>query len=455
MAAQTAPPTNIIAEQVRVLLNAHYIHSLRELLSRQHPADIADILEILDDEERVIVFELLDQSFAAEVLDKTNTDVTRELVDAIPDEKIADLLEVMPMDEAAEVLSELQDERAEDILALMSPHEAADVEKLLGHEEGTAGRLMSTDVVRLKASWTVDQTLEYLRKADPNAETLAYLYVVNSKRKLVGVVPLRNLITAPPSKRLSDLMHMQVMSVRVDTDQEEVARIVSEYDFFAVPVVDLDGKLVGIITHDDVVDILRDEFTEDVQRLGGSEPLEDEYFSTPVMTLVSKRVRWLLAIFVLEMLTAIVLRAFEVDLQAAIALVIFMPMLIGVGGHSASQTTSTIVRAIAVGEVHSGDVGRVLWHEFRAGLILAGVTCLLAFGWAYWWGGSLSLGITIAISILAIVVWANIIGAILPPVVSRLKLDPSIISGPIISAVIDISGLLIYLMIGRGLSGLI
>jgi len=450
MAAQT---TQTIAEQARILLNAHYIHSLRELLSRQHPADMADILEILDVEERVQIFGLLDDALAAEVLDKTNTDVTRDLVEAIPDEKIADLLEAMPMDEAAEVLSELEDERAEDILALMQPDEAADVEKLLSYEEGTAGRLMSTEVVGLKASWTVDQTLEHLRTVDPDAETLAYLYVINAKSKLVGVVPLRKLITAAPSKRLSELLEVSVTSVRVDTDQEEVARIVSEYDYFAVPVVDLDGKLVGIITHDDVVDILQDEFTEDVQRLGGSEPLEDEYLSAPVMTIVAKRIRWLLAIFALEILTAIVLRAFEVDLRNALALVIFMPMLLGMGGHSASQATSTIVRAIAVGEIHASDLGRVLWHELRVGLVLALVTGALAFGWAYVWGGGLLMGVTIAVSLLAIILWSNIIGALLPPLFVRLKLDPSIISGPIIAAVIDVSGLAIYLLIGRGALG--
>ncbi len=451
MAAQTTPQLQAIAEQVKILFNAHYIHSLKELLSKQHPADIADILEMLNDEERVQVFDLLDEAFAAEVLDKTNTDVTRDLVEAIPDEKIADLLEVMPMDEAAEVLSELKDERAEGILALMEPDEAADVEKLLSYAEGTAGRLMSTEVVRLKAQWTVDRTIEYLRKVNPEVETLAYLYVVDSQRKLVGVVPLRKLITAAPKKRLSELMNPSVTSVHVGTDQEEVARIVSEYDFFAVPVVDDEGKLVGIITHDDVVDILQDEFTEDVQRLGGSDPLEDSYLSTPVITIVSKRVRWLLAIFALEMLTAVVLRVFEVDLKAAIPLVVFMPMIIGIGGNSASQTTSTIVRAMAVGELHVGDVGRVLWHELRAGLILGLVTSVLAFLWTSVWGGTLVLGLAISAAILAVILWSNVIGGLLPPMFARLNIDPAIISGPVIGALIDVTGLLIYLVIGRGM----
>ena len=454
MTAQSTPSMDNMAEQVQLLLNARYIHSLKELLSRQHPADIADILEMLDDDARIQVFELLDHEFAAEVLDKTNADVTRDLVEAIPDETIADLLEAMPMDDAAEVLSELEDNRADDILKLMAPDEAADVEKLLSYEEGTAGRLMSTQVVQLKASWTVDQTINFLRKVDPDVETLAYLYVVNTRQKLVGVVPLRFLITAPANRKLTDLMETSVSAVRVDTDQAEVARIVSEYDYFAVPVIDLEGKLVGIITHDDVVDILQDEFTEDVQRMGGSEPLEDDYLSTPVTMIVSKRIRWLLAIFALELLTGIVLRAFTVQLESMIVQVMFIPLLVAMGGNSASQTTSTIIRAFEVGDVHVGDIGRILWHELRAGLVLGLVAALLAFGWSYLATGALLIGAVMAVAILAIILWSHVLGALLPSLLVRLGIDPLIISGPVIGALVDVTGLIIYFLISNTFLGL-
>jgi magnesium transporter len=455
VAAQSTPNMESMAEQVQLLLTARYIHSLKELLSRQHPADIADILEMLDDDARIQVFELLDHDFAAEVLDKTNADVTRDLVDAIPDETIADLLEAMPMDDAAEVLSELEDKRADDILKLMAPDEAADVEKLLSYEEGTAGRLMSTEVVQLKASWTVDQTINYLRKVDPDVETLAYLYVVNTRQKLVGVVPLRSLITAPANRKLTDFMETSVSAVRVDTDQEEVARIVSEYDYFAIPVVDLEGKLVGIITHDDVVDILQEEFTEDVQRMGGSEPLEDDYLSTPVTMIVSKRIRWLLAIFALELLTGIVLRTFAGQLESMIVLVMFIPLLVAMGGNSASQTTSTIIRAFEVGDVHVGDIGRILWHELRAGLVLGLVAALLAFGWSFLATGVLLTGAVMAVAILAIILWSHVLGALLPSLFVRLGIDPLIISGPVIGALVDVTGLIIYFLISNAFLGLV
>ena len=316
---------------------------------------------------------------ASEVLDELNTRATRSLVDAVSDETIADLLEIMPVNDAAEVLSDLREDRAQDILALMEPADAAEVKELLGHEEDSAGRLMSTEFIRLHADWTVEYALQYLRSVKPETGILAYLYVVNGNEQLVGVVPLRSLITASPDTLLADIMTPSVISVREDTDQEEVARLVSQNDFFAIPVVNHSGRLVGIITHDDVMDILHVEFTEDMQRLGGSEPLEGEYLSTPVFGVVRKRIGWLMVLFLTEMLTGTVIRAFEGELQSTVALAFFIPLLIGTGGNSGSQTTSTVIRAIAVGEVHFKDSGTLLWHELRTGMILGLAMGLLGF----------------------------------------------------------------------------
>jgi magnesium transporter len=453
MAPLLTPALQDTHQQLEALLADHNLDAVRTLLKTEHPADVADLLELLDADQQAAVFDLLESDMAAEVLDEINTRSTRGLVDAVPDEKIADLLEALPVDDAAEILSELGDERAEDILALMEPEEAADVGALLAYPEDTAGRLMSTKVVRLKADWTVEETLRFLRTIDPEVETLAYLYIVNGGDQLVGVVPLRALVLAPPGRKLAEIMNPSAISVRVDTDQEEVARLVAQYDFSAVPVVDAGGRLVGVITHDDVVDILQDEFTEDIQRLGGSEPLEDEYLSTPVLSVTRKRIGWLLVLFLTEMLTGTVMRYFETELQSVVALAFFVPLLIGTGGNSGSQATSTIIRALAVGEVQFRDAWQLLWHEMRAGFLLGLTMGVVGFVRALTWGSAIPLAITVGVSLFTIVLWANTIGSLLPPLAARLKIDPAVISGPVMSTLVDATGLFIYFTLAHLIIG--
>jgi magnesium transporter len=441
-------------QEIRELLESRDSERLRAVVEAEHPADIADVLELLNEEQRLVIFELLQPQVAAEVLDETRTEVTRDLVEAVPDAEIADLLEAMPMDDAAEVLSELPEEDAEELLALMEPQEAAEVGALLAYPEGTAGRLMTRKVVRLSATWSVEQTLEKLRDVDPEVETPAYLYVVDAGERLVGIVPLWSLLTAPPSKLISDLMDPSVISVPENTDQEEVARLVSHYDYFALPVVGEAGQFMGIITHDDVVDILQDEFTEDVQRLGGSQPLSQSYFSLPVLTLARKRIGWLLVLFLTATLTGSVMRLFEGELQELVALSFFIPLLIGTGGNSGSQTTNTIVRALAVGEAHVSDVWRLLWREMRTGMLLGLAMAAVGVVRALTWGSTPALALTVAVSLFALVIWANSMGALLPPLAARLKIDPAVISGPVMSTLVDAIGLLIYFTLAGLIIGL-
>jgi len=443
------PDIKTTYQQIKVLLESQRVDMIQPILQDEHPADIADLLELLSNEERALVFEMLTPVVASEVLDEIDTRSTRSLVDSIPDEKVADLLEVLPVDDAAELLLELQEGRAEDILELMEPEEASEVEALLAFPEDSAGRLMSTNVIRLREDMSVQDTLEFMRTVDPEVETLAYLYVVNGNDRLVGVVPLRNLVTSPSDKNLSEIMETSVVSVRVDTDQEEVARLVSQYDFFAIPVVDDNDTLMGIITHDDVVDILQEEFTEDMQRLGGSEPLEGEYLSTPVTILARKRIGWLLVLFLGQMLTGTVMKWFENELEALVMLTFFVPLLIGTGGNSGSQTTSTVIRAIATGEIRFKDAGVLLWREFRTAILLGAAMCVVGFVRALMWGSTVPLAYTVALALLTIVLWANMIGALLPLVAAKLKIDPAVISGPVMSTLVDATGLFIYFSLAR------
>jgi magnesium transporter len=448
------PALQEVRQQVTDLLESRNLDALLKLLKTQHPADIADVIDLLEKDQRVAIFSMLQNDIAAEVLDETRTEVTRNLVEAIPDEQIADLLESMPMDDAAEVLSELEADRAEDLIGLMQPVEAAEVERLLAYPEDSAGRLMTTKVVRIGASWTIQQALERLRTIDPEVETRAYLYVVNGNRQLVGIVPVWDILTSAPDKLVSDVMEPEVTSVRVDADQEKVAHLVSQYDYFAIPVVDEMNRFLGIITHDDVIDILQEEFTEDVQRFGGAAPLEFTYLSAPIIEIVRKRVGWLILLILTATLTGTVMRLFESDLEKTVALSFFIPLLIGTGGNAGSQVTATMIRALAVGEIHFKDIWLVIGRELATGLLLGLAMGAVGLVRAVTWGTSLAVGLTVAASLCTLVVWANLMGVVLPLLASRLRIDPTVISGPVMSTLVDATGLLIYFSLARLIIGL-
>lgn len=431
------------------LLEAEKLSEIEQFLKKLHPADIADLLEMLDDDHRLKVFESLHLNVAAEVLDETRTDTLQELVEVLTDDRLADLLEAMPSDDAAEILSEIDEDQAEAIIALMAPAEAVEVEKLLAYSEYSAGRLMATNIVRLNENWTIGQTLEHLRSIDLSVETLTYLYVVDNVGKLVGIVPIWKLLTAQPSEKLAHIMITSVITVNANTDQEEVARIVSQYDFFAVPVVDENGKLMGIVTHDDVIDVLNEEFTEDAQRFGGSQPLDGSYFSTPILLMVRKRVGWLFLLFITAQLTTSIMGVFQADLETVVALSFFVPLLIGTGGNAGSQMTATMIRAVAMGEVRFEDTWQVVWREFLTGATLGVLMGVASIGLSLVWGNSIHLGVTLALALFILVVWANLMGGLLPLAAVRMKIDPTVISGPVMSTLVDATGLLIYFMLAR------
>jgi magnesium transporter len=285
--------------------------ALRQLLADVHPADIAEAIDDLSEPAQLALFTMLPRETASEVLDETDPDVLNFIFEELPDERLAVLLDELPMDDAARLLGDLPEESAASLIQLMQPEDAAEVRDLLTYADNSAGRLMTDKVIRLHSEWSVAEAAAYLRQLDPETETLTYLYVVNEEELLVGVVPLRMMIMSDPNRTVGEVMSPRVISVTADTDREVVAEIVAKYDFFAVPVVSDDGRLLGIVTVDDVVDILEEEATEDIQRLGGSEPLDQPYFALPVVTIARKRIVWLLLLFFGGTLTSSVMRLFS------------------------------------------------------------------------------------------------------------------------------------------------
>jgi magnesium transporter len=277
---------------------------------------------------------------------------------------------------------------------------------------------------------------------------------VDGQEKLVGVVSMRQLIVADPNTLLADIMEPQVISVPAGTDQEECARIMKRYDLLALPVVNGNNRLLGVITIDDVVDVLEEEATEDIQRLGGAQPLDQPYLTTRISLVTRKRIGWLLLLFLTESLTGTVLRHFEGELQSVVALAFFVPLLIGTGGNAGSQTTSTIIRALAVGDIDLGDALRSFWHELRVGILLGVGMAAIAYLRALTWGSDQGLALTVSLAIFTIVIWANALGAMLPILAARLKIDPTVVSGPVMSTLVDATGLFIYFTVARLIMGL-
>jgi magnesium transporter len=422
-----------------------------------HPADLAELLEDLPREDRVLLFEALPADQGAAVLSELKGETLRLILHEASPEKLGPELDRLPADEVTFLLEHLTQRQREALLAKMSPRDAAEAERLLRYAPRTAGRLMSEKFPKIRGAWTAAETVEHLKKIDPEVETVQSLYVVDDHDHLVGYVSLRRLLPAPSGKRISELMEKTVKTVHTDTPQEEVARLVSKYDVHAIPVVDDENRPLGIVTVDDVIDVLVEEQTEDMLHLAGA-PVGDEatdsYFASKPWRNVRARFNWLLLLFVTETLTGTVLRHFESELAKVVALAFFIPLLIGTGGNSGSQTVTTIVRGLAVGEIRLRDFWRVVLREAGSGLALGVLLGLIGFGRALIWSPNMPLAITVGVSILVIITWANTVGATIPMIATALKIDPTIMSAPLIATLVDATGLFIYFMIARSILAL-
>jgi magnesium transporter len=426
------------------------------LLDGYHPADIAEVMERLEDTDSIRIFRLLDLVRAAEVLDELDTDTARYLLDNEVPERIASLLGILPADDVAEIVSEVTTlEKQEQILKGLedhAPEDAQDVRDLLAFKPGTAGRLMTDRFVSLSPDQSAESAFATLRSFADEAETFNALYVLEGER-LVGVLSLRDLLRARPNQRLSELMIRDIVSIPADLDQEEVARLVAKYDFTALPVVLPNGTMAGIVTVDDVVDILKEEQTEDIfkQSAISTEPgmLSAPFFSVPIWRVAKVRAPWLVLLFVTETLTSSVLQHYEGELARVVALSFFIPLLIGTGGNAGSQTVSTIIRAMALKEIRTRDAAKVLLREAFTGLLLGVILSVIAFVRSIVMGRGVPLALVVSLSLLAICTWATTIGSLIPLLANKLKIDPALVSAPLIATLVDATGLVIYLSIAR------
>ncbi|MDM8528783.1 magnesium transporter [Anaerolineales bacterium HSG24] len=433
--------------QLRSALQRNDLSQASQIVEALRPADQADLFQDLDDLQQKQLLPKLNPADAADIFEELYDEDAAELAVQLPLSTLIRIVNEMEPDEAADLLDDLTPQQAEPILAKIKA--ANRVKKLIPYEDDTAGGLMTAVAVAIERRMTADQAIEAIRGWHPNDEFTYYLFPTDRLGRLVGTISLRQLIIAPRNKPIAEIMDADVVYVTYDTDQEDCADLMLRYDLLALPVVDENSVLLGIITVDDLVDVIQEEASEDIQRLGGAEPLNRAYLDTNIFSIIQKRIGWLFMLFGTATLTGWVMDLYADQIEAVLALTIFIPMLIGTGGNAGSQTTATIIRAIAVGDVEWADGFWVWWQEFRVGMILGICMGIVAFCLAYLWVGDAKLAITVAVSIMVIVLWSTGAGSLLPLIATRLGIDPTVVSGPVMSTLVDATGLFIYFNIAK------
>jgi len=441
--------TGELLAEVQALIREREEEGVRGLAERIGPPEWADLVPQLEPGEVAVLLQWLPDEEIPALLEELPPAEAARILRTLAEPEAAALLEEMDPDDAADVLENLPSPAMDQILVRMRAEDAAEIRGLAAYPPDSAGGIMTPAFVAVAADATSDQAIAAIRRLVDEAETVNYVYVVDAERHLLGVLSLYRLLLSPGETPVRELMAPTTVRVRASADQEAAARLLTDRNLLAIPVVDDEDHLLGIITEDDVADVLQAEATEDIERLGGSQPLNLPYRLASVPLLVRKRVIWLLLLFVAAGYTGTVLQNFQGELTDVVALSFFIPLLIGTGGNIGSQTVTLIVRAMALNEVAMRDIAWIVFKEMRVALVLGGVMAVAAYVRAELLGVSADIGIVVALTIIAICVWAATVAAALPLVLRRLRVDPAVVSAPLITTVVDGTGLIIYFEIAR------
>ena len=432
------------------LENRNYAR-VREWFSSQNAVDIASLFEELPDDGQPRVFRLLPKSLAAEVFSYMEPETQETLIHAFTDRELQAVLDELYVDDAADLLEEMPANVVRRMLRLSSPEDRRTLNQILQYPENSAGSVLTTEFVDLKARMTVDAALRYIRAYGPDKETIYTCYVTDNNRRLQGVLTARELLLAKESDVIGDLMNTNVISVNTAEDQETVADLFARYDLIALPVVDSENRLVGMITVDDVVDILQQEATEDMEKMAAIIPTDKPYLRTSAWELFCTRIPWLLLLMVSATFTGMIITAFESALAASVALTAFIPMLMGTGGNSGSQSSVTVIRSLALDDIRFRDIFRVLWKECRVALLcgaaLAAATFVKILAVDRWMLGmaiSFPEAAVVCVALFITVLIAKLVGCALPLLAKRIGFDPAVMASPFITTIVDAISLLVY-----------
>lgn len=443
------------AERARIeeLLNKKDLPGLLGFLAGLSIPDLADLLMLLNPSARVAVFRLLPKAVSSEVFAYLNPSHMNTLLRDLTDQETQHLLANMRPDDRTALFEELPGQAIQRLLNLLSSEDRKEALSLLGYPEDSVGRFMTPDYIAVRPHWTVAQALEHIRSRGVDSETIYNIYVTDDSWKLLDDIELRRLILAAPSEKIAQIMDNTFVSLNALDDREQAVGVMERYDVLALPVVDSDGILLGIITADDVFDVAREEATEDFHKSAAVAPLRTPYHEANVLALFTNRIGWLVALVFMNLASSGVIAFFEKTLAAAISLAFFVPLLIDSGGNAGSQSATLVVRALATGEARVSQWFRIVLREIMVGLMI-GLTMGLASGLLGAFRGGYLVGVVVGLSMTAIVMVANLIGVMLPFLLTRFKLDPAVASSPLITSVADCVGLFIYFSIATWLLGL-
>ena len=444
----------LVCNQLAILLEQSNLQGAKALLVPVQPVDIAEAIEGLPESMQVIAFRLLLKEEAIAVYENLDSTVQQSLVEQFKQQEVRDIVDQMSPDDRARLFDELPAKVVRRLLEQLSTEERQNTALLLGYEEDTAGRIMTPEYISLKQTLTVGQTLEKIRTLATASEIVYYLYVTDGFRRLVGIVSLRDLVLSSPDISLEEIMTKDIVSVNTIDDQEEVARVIQRYDLLAVPVVANEQRLVGVVTVDDVIDILEEEATEDIYALGGVQADGDNYFQTNLLTVARKRVMWLLILLLTNTVTGTIIKSQVGLLEQMAILTAFIPLLTGTGGNVGAQSSTVVIRGLNTDDIKDLGAGQVILRELMAGALLGLALGLLATVWAYGLQGNWLVSICVGISLVAIAILASVAGSALPFVFRSFGLDPALMSAPFITTAVDVVGVLIYFSIARLILGL-
>ena len=440
----------LLLPDLRELLVADDTEAIAGFCEALHPAAVAEVLEGLEADESWRVLACCSSEQQAVIFSYFDLPDQLQLVETVPRESFSRLIEEMAPDDRVDLLERLDRERVENLLPMVAQAERRDIQRLLSFPDDSAGSIMTTEYASLPAEATVAEALEQLRQQAPDRETIYYVYVIDDGRRLRGFISLRDLILARPQTRVNEIMERDVISVRVDDDQEEVAQRLARYDFIAIPVVDAQNQLVGIVTHDDAMDVAQEEADEDAYRSGAVVPLQDDYLSTSLVTLAWKRGGWLVVLLFAAVLTALALQSMRQDPQAEDLkwMVLFIPLVLASGGNAGSQSATLVIRALAISQLERRESVKVLLRELVLAGLLGGGLAVLSFLAAMWFV-EIDQAAVVGITVFLVVAMGTVTGAMLPLGFQKMGLDPALMSNPLIAAVVDVVGVIIYYNVAR------
>lgn len=443
---------NLIGPEIKELIQERNFAALRSAFEDWAPADVAECITELPEEEQAVVFRLLPHAQATEVFEYLEADAQQVVLKAMGQTEAARILNEMSPDDRTALLEELPGAAVVQLIQLLSPEEKAVAQSLLNYPEGSVGRLMTPDFISIREEWTIEQALDYIREHGKNSETLNVIYVTDERGRLIDDLRIREILIRPVKTRISEFRDSQFVTLRATDEQSTALEIFRKYDRNTLPVVDSEDKLLGMVTVDDMLDVQEEETTEEMQKLGAVEALDEPYMEAPLMELVRKRAVWLVVLFVGEMLTATAMGFFEHELEKAVILALFIPLIISSGGNAGSQASTLLIRAMALGEVTLRDWWRVMRREIASGLLLGLILGSIGFlrivVWSQFsntYGTHYALvGATVGIAVLGVVLWGTLSGSMLPMLLRRCGLDPATSSAPFVATLVDVTGLLIY-----------